>query len=130
HTGAPRPCAAPPPGFQPSVRHVERDLQQLYIALGARGVDDLHPDHYPLVVLNTLLGGGMSSRLFQSVREQAGLAYSVYSVQDFYRDTGMVSIEMGASPERGSEALDLVRRELETLVEMGPSEEEVEAARS
>ena len=127
---SPLPLSGPPPAFVPSVRHLERDLQQLYFALGARGIDDLHPDHYPLVVLITLLGGGMSSRLFQSVREEAGLAYSVYSVQDFFRDSGMISIQMGVSPDRGREALERVRHELDLLVREGPSEEEVEATRA
>ena len=128
--GEPLPLCGPPPAFAPSVLHVERDLQQLYLSLGTRGVPDLHPDRYPLIVLNTLFGGGMSSRLFQSVREEAGLAYSVYSVQDFFRDCGMSSIHMGVSPGRGREALARTRDELLKLVESGPTEEEVEAAKS
>ncbi len=128
--GDPLPLCGPPPAFAPSVLHVERDLQQLYLSLGTRGVHDLHPDRYPLIVLNTLLGGGMSSRLFQSVREEAALAYSVYSAQDFFRDAGMISIHMGVSPERGREALTRTREELLKLVESGPTEEEVEAAKS
>jgi predicted Zn-dependent peptidase len=122
--------SGPPTSFTPDVRHVERDLQQLYIALGARGIPDQDPEQYPLVVLNTLLGGGMSSRLFQSVREEAGLAYSVYSLHDFYRDAGLFSIQMGVSPDRGREALKRVRHELELLLDQGPTEDEVEAARS
>jgi predicted Zn-dependent peptidase len=121
--------SGPPPDFPPTVRHIERDLQQLYVSLGARGVPDVHDDRYPLVVLNTLLGGGMSSRLFQSVREEAGLAYSVYSVQDFYRDAGMLSIQMGVSPERGREALERTRLELIRLRDEGPTAEEMSAAR-
>jgi predicted Zn-dependent peptidase len=124
------PLDGPPPTFQPTVRHVERrDLQQLYVSLGTRGVPDLHPDRYPLVVLTTLLGGGMSSRLFQSVREEAGLAYSVFAAQDFYRDSGMVSIHMGVSPERGREALARTRLEIEKLRDQGPATDEVEAAK-
>jgi predicted Zn-dependent peptidase len=128
--GEPLPFGGPPSGFVPSVRHVVRpELQQLYVSLATRGVPDLHPDRYPLVVLTTLLGGGMSSRLFQSVREEAGLAYSVFSAQDFYRDAGMLSIQMGVSPERGREALDRVRLELEKLRDQGPDVEEVEDAK-
>jgi len=119
-----------PPVFAPSVVHAERDLQQLYVSLGARGVPDVHPDRYAVVVLNTLLGGGMSSRLFQSVREEAGLAYSVYSAPDFFRDSGMISIHMGVSPGRGREALARTRMELVELMRSGPTEDEVEAARS
>jgi len=128
-SGEAMPLSEPPPPFQPSVRHEERDLQQLYISLGTRGIpfaDDAQP---VLSVLSTLLGGGMSSRLFQSVREEAGLAYSVYAVTDFFRDSGMLSIHMGVLPERGREALQRTREELERFRRDGPDEEEVAAAR-
>ena len=134
HFDPPRGEALPfdhePPPFVPQVVHVERDLQQLYVSIGSRGVPDRHLDRYPLVVLNTLLGGGMSSRLFQSVREEAGLAYSVFSALDFFRDSGMISIHMGVSPERGRQALALTAEELRKLVEHGPDQVEVEAAKS
>jgi predicted Zn-dependent peptidase len=128
--GDPLPLDGPPPPFAPTVYHLERDLQQLHLSLGARGVPDGHEDRYPLSVLNILLGGGMSSRLFQSVREEAGLAYSVYSVQDRFRDCGMLSIHMAVSPDRGREALARTRDELLSLVAEGPNEEEVESAKS
>ncbi|HTK30823.1 MAG TPA: pitrilysin family protein [Candidatus Saccharimonadaceae bacterium] len=135
HVVAPEGDALPlsdaPPAFAPSVHHeVRADLQQLYLALGTRGLSYQDVDRYPLVVLNALLGGGMSSRLFQSVREEAGLAYSVYSAPDFHRDAGMLSIQLGVSPERGREALALVREELIRLCADGVSEEEVESGRS
>ena len=129
HSGEAAALSGPPPPFTPSVRHEERDLQQLYISLGARGLPYADPDHHALVVLNTLLGGGMSSRLFQSVREEAGLAYSVYSIPDFFRDAGLFSIHMGVLPERGREALARTRMELERLRRDGPDEDEVDAAR-
>jgi len=119
-----------PPEFAPSVRHVEEDVQQLYVVLATRGVHDLHPDRYPLVVLNTLFGGGMSSRLFQSVREEAGLAYSVYSTLEFYRDCGSMTVQMGVSPERGREAVARVRDELGRIAAEGPTADEVESAKS
>ena len=119
-----------PPPFVRSTHHEVREgLQQLYLALGTRGVAYGDPARYRLVVLSTLLGGGMSSRLFQSVREEAGLAYSVFSITDFHRDAGMVSIQLGVAPERGREALARVREELLKLCAEGPSEEEVGAAR-
>ena len=128
--GPPLPLSGPPAGFVPGVRHETReDLHQLYLALGSRGLGYGDPERYALFVLNTLLGGGMSSRLFQSVREEAGLAYSVFSAADFYRETGMVSIQLGVAPDRGREALARVCQELETLVRDGPPEEEVAAAR-
>ncbi len=127
--GEPVALSGPPPPFRPTVRHEPRDLQQLYLSLGTRGVPYADPLHPALLVMNTLLGGGMSSRLFQGVREEAGLAYSVYSVLDFFRDAGMVSIHMGVLPERGREALKRTREELERLRRDGPTEAEVEAAR-
>jgi predicted Zn-dependent peptidase len=127
-TGGDMALSSAPPAFRPTVRHEGHDLQQLYISLGTRGVPYGDPDHYPLIALNTLLGGGMSSRLFQSVREEAGLAYSVYSVPDFFRDAGMFSIHMGVHPDRGREALRRTRDELERLRRDGPEAEEFEAA--
>jgi len=130
-SGESRPLSELPPKFTPTVRHVVRDdLQQLYVSLATRAVPYRHQDREPLIVLNTLLGGGMSSRLFQSVREEAGLAYSVFSGLDFHRDSGSLSVHLGVAPERGREALALVRRELEQLVSRGPEEAEVEATRS
>jgi predicted Zn-dependent peptidase len=124
------PFSGPPPAFVPAVQHQTRDdLHQLHLALGTRGVGYTDPERYVLFVLNTLLGGGMSSRLFQSVREEAGLAYSVFSGVECYRETGQVSIHLGVGPDRGREALARVRRELEALVRDGPGEVEVSSAR-
>jgi predicted Zn-dependent peptidase len=129
--GEPAPLSGPPPEFSPSVRHeVRSDLQQLYLSLGTRGLSFGDESRHAVVVLQTLLGGGMSSRLFQSVREEAGLAYSVYATSDFHRDAGLLSIHLGVSPERGRESLARVRAELLALWESGPSEAEVDAARA
>jgi predicted Zn-dependent peptidase len=119
-----------PPAFEPAIEHqVRDDLQQLYLSLGSRALAYQDAERYPLVVLSTLLGGGMSSRLFQSVREEAGLAYSIYSAPDFHRDGGMLSIHLGVAPERGREALQRVREELERLRRHGPDEAEVATGR-
>src|SRR5262249_28844240 len=127
--GEPLPLSSPPPDYVPSVRHeVRPDLQQLYLTLGTRGLAYTDRERYPLVALNALLGGGMSSRLFQSVREEAGLAYSVFSSVDFHRGSGLVCIQMGVAPERGREALRRVAQELEQLVTSGPSDAEIQAA--
>ncbi len=128
--GATLPLSTAPVASPPILRHAVRDHFQLYITLGAPTVADTDPDRYPLVVLNALLGGGMSSRLFQSIREEAGLAYSVYSVPDFFRDTGTLGIQMGVSPERGRDALQRLRAELAQLQGEGPSAEEIEGARA
>ena len=123
------PLSEAPQPARPRVAHDVQDVQQLYIGLATPGVPDQHPDRYPLVVLNTLFGGGMSSRLFQSVREEAGLAYSVYSALEFYRDAGSLLVVMGVSPERGREALTRTREELLKLATDGPADDEIVAAR-
>jgi len=118
-----------PAAHVPSVRHEENDLQQLYLSLGARGLGYDDPERYPLVVGETLLGGGMSSRLFQRIREDAGLAYSVFTSLELLRDGGSFAIHLGVSPDKGREALRLLREELERLLAEGPDADEVEAAK-
>ena len=125
---APVPDPSPAP-VAPTVRHDVEDVQQLYLSIGTRGIPYGDPRRYALVVLDTLLGGGMSSRLFQRIREEAGLAYSVYSALDFLRDGGLVSVHLGVSPERGRQALRLLREELAVLAADGPTDEEVEMTR-
>jgi len=119
----------PPPPFRPVVLHHPRDVQQLYLSLGTRCMAYEDPRRYAAVVMETLLGGGMSSRLFQSIREDAGLAYSVFTSVDFLRDGGMLSIHLGVSPDKGRQALSLLRDELNRLVQDGPTEDEVHATR-
>lgn len=120
---------AVPAPHVPTVRHEVRDLQQLYLSLGARGVAYADPQRYPLVVAETLLGGGMSSRLFQRIREEAGLAYSVFTSLDLLRDGGLLAIHLGVSPDKGREALRLLREEVTRVIEEGPAADEVEAAK-
>jgi hypothetical protein len=76
-------------------------------------------------VLNALLGGTMSSRLFQKVREERGLAYSVYSAVNAFRDAGVLMVYAGTSPDKGDELLSVVRDELRDLRDKGPSAGEV-----
>ncbi len=118
-----------PPLHVPSVRHEDSDLQQVYLSLGARGLSSSDPGRYALRVAETLLGGGMSSRLFQRIREDAGLAYFVSTSLDFLRDGGAVGIDLGVSPDKTRLALGLLREELELLLASGPATEEVEAAK-
>ncbi len=128
-TGDPPEPAPAPRLLPPNVRHAVEDVQQLYLSLGARAMPYADPRRYAMVVLDTLLGGGMSSRLFQSIREEAGLAYSVFSSVDFLRDGGLVSIHLGVSPGRARKALGLLRDELARLAADGPPEDEVERTR-
>lgn len=118
-----------PPPHVPSVRHDDCDLQQIYLSLGARGLASPDPARYALRVAETLLGGGMSSRLFQRIREDAGLAYFISSSLDFLRDGGAVGIDLGVSPDKTRQALGLLREELDQLLADGPTADEVEAAK-
>ena len=118
-----------PEPHRPSVRHVESDLQQVYLSLGARGLPSSDPGRHALRVAETLLGGGMSSRLFQRIREEAGLAYFVSTSLDFLRDGGAIGIDLGVSADKTREALRLLREELELLLANGPDADEVEAAK-
>src|SRR5206468_1831985 len=94
-----------PEPHRPSVRHVASDLQQVYLSLGARGLPSSDPGRHALRVAETLLGGGMSSRLFQRIREEAGLAYFVSTSLDFLRDGGAIGIDLGVSADKTREAL-------------------------
>jgi predicted Zn-dependent peptidase len=98
-----------------SVAVIERPTEQAHVVVGLRSVSHLDPDRYALTVLNQALGGGMSSRLFQEVREERGLAYSVYSYRGAFADTGMLAIYAGTSPERVHETLAVIDGELDRL---------------
>jgi predicted Zn-dependent peptidase len=87
------------------------------------------PDRYALSVVNQLLGGGMSSRLFQEIRERRGLAYSVYAYRAAYETTGSMSIYAGTAPERLAETLHVIRDELSKLVVDGVTADELVAAK-
>jgi predicted Zn-dependent peptidase len=93
----------------------EDECSQIHICLGTRALRFEDPRKFAFLVLNTLLGGGMSSRLFQIVREQYGLAYSVFSFHDFMVDTGVFGIYLGTDPERADQAIELLHRELRRL---------------
>jgi predicted Zn-dependent peptidase len=93
----------------------ERDLEQVHLVLGFRGVGYRDPDFYALSVLSTLLGGGMSSRLFQEAREKRGLVYSIYSFPSAYSDTGVFGIYAGTGEQEVEELLPLICDELRAV---------------
>jgi len=93
----------------------EDECTQTHICLGTLALRFNDPRKFVLLVLNTLLGGGMSSRLFQTIREQYGLAYSVFSFHDFMLDTGLFGVYLGTDPERAEKAVMLLRQELQKL---------------
>ena len=107
----------------------ERALEQLHLLIGLDGIAYDDPDFATLQVLSTLLGGGMSSRLFQEVREKRGLAYSVFSFASSYVDGGLFGIYAGAAPEDAAELAEVVCDETRKLCD-GVSDEEVARARA
>ena len=119
----------PPRPESPSTRHVEREGAQTHIVAGTVAVPHGDPERFPLLLLSMLLGGGMSSRLFQRVREELGLAYSVYTYQSFHADAGMHGVYVATAPETAGAALDAIRRELQTVVENGLPADEIAMGR-
>ncbi len=119
------------PSFAPPEMLVSerRPTEQAHLVLGVRALARDDPDRYALSVVNQALGGGMSSRLFQEVREKRGLAYSVYSYRVAFDGTGALGVYAGTSPERAHETLAVVRGELDRLVADGLPEHELAAAK-
>lgn len=113
-----------------SAGFVERDTEQAHMVLGVRAISVTDADRYALTVLNQVLGGGMSSRLFQEVREERGLAYSVYSYRGAFEDTGHLALYAGTSAERADETLAVLHAQLDRLVRDGcVDDEELVAAK-
>jgi predicted Zn-dependent peptidase len=103
--------------------------EQAHVAMGWRAVDHFDDDRYALMVGNQILGGGMSSRLFQEVREERGLCYSVYSWASTYADAGCAGIYAGTAPSRVGELLSVVDDEVAKLVASGVTESELAVAK-
>jgi predicted Zn-dependent peptidase len=114
----------------PTLRHVDREGTQTHIVMGSVGLRYSDTRRYALVMLSMLLGGGMSSRLFQRVREELGLAYSVYTFQQFYADTGMHGVYVATSPESARAALDVIGTELGQVARDGLAVGELEMGKS
>ncbi len=107
----------------------ERDLEQTLVCLGTRALPQDHPDRYALFLLNTILGGGMSSRLFQEVREKKGLAYSVYSYVISHADSGSLVVYAGTEPQHCRELLDIALVEMRRTKEEPVPQDELDSAR-
>ncbi|MCM2357072.1 MAG: insulinase family protein [Geobacteraceae bacterium] len=108
-----RASSRPSPGKK--VELVEKDLEQVHLCLGTLSLPQDHPQRYETFILNAVLGGSMSSRLFQEVREKLGLAYSIYSYIASHSDSGSLAVYAGTSRERLNEVIDIVLRELKRL---------------
>lgn len=109
-------------------KRVTRDLEQLHFVLGFEGISYHDPDYYAAQMMSTALGGGMSSRLFQEVREKRGLVYSVYSFISSFDDAGTFGVYAGLGPEQVPELVPVLCDELQRMAEHGISEEELQRA--
>jgi predicted Zn-dependent peptidase len=104
-----------PPVSRLTAVNEDRDLSQVHLCLGVNGLATAHRDRYTLSILNTILGGGMSSRLFQEIREKRGLVYSIYSYGASYRDGGLLVVYAGTSSDHYQEVVDLIQEELRKI---------------
>jgi predicted Zn-dependent peptidase len=117
-----------PPEFKSDVKVYTKDISEAHICIGVPSVSQTSEDRYALFVLNTLLGGGVSSRLFQEIRENRGLAYSVYSYTSMYIDTGLWGVYAGVSKKRIREVAELIIHEMLSLKDT-LTEEELDKAK-
>jgi predicted Zn-dependent peptidase len=117
------------PAVVTSVQVRNKDLEQSHVCLGAEALPQNHPDRYVSYALNTVLGGSMSSRLFQNVRERRGLAYAVFSGLSAYRDAGALSIYAGCANEVVAELIDVMVAELRQLKDRPVTEGELRRAK-
>lgn len=114
------------PDFNPGVFVCRRDLEQVHIVAGLPGVSEVDPRRDAAELLITALGGGMSSRLFQSVREERGLAYSIYAFPSAFRDIGYTGIYAATSREHVTQVVDLILAEITSVAAGGLAADEVE----
>ncbi|MEG0766725.1 MAG: pitrilysin family protein [Clostridia bacterium] len=117
------------PCFTPGVARRQKDIEQVHICLGYPGISMGSPDLYALSVFNNLFGGGMSSRLFQRIREESGLAYSVYSYPTVYPGCGIFTLYAGTSLAHLPSVLEQLQQEVARILADGVEEEEFRKAR-
>ena len=120
---------APVKGTIPRVLTRKKDIEQVHMCLAFPGVQQDEDDLYPLSVMNNLFGGGMSSRLFQRIREEMGAVYSVYSFPSTYTNCGTFTVYAGTSPESAQKVADELHHQIRLLCEDGVTQEEFEMAK-
>ena len=127
--GLPRQRSAPPtnPG---SARHVDKKIGQTHLCLGTVTCSCRDPRRYDILAANTILGGGMSSRLFQEIRERLGLAYAIYTYVDMLADTGLFGVYLACEPAQAARATELVCDAIRKIKTDGVTQSEVDNARA
>lgn len=123
------PPVPPLPDGNGEARRMDRSSAQTHLVWGTRSFGHGDPRRYGLVLLSNAFGGGMSSRLFQRVREEMGLAYAVYAYQSFHAEAGSVGVYVGTRPDSADKAEGIIREELERLAREGLTEDELADAK-
>ncbi|HYE83906.1 MAG TPA: pitrilysin family protein [Clostridia bacterium] len=113
------------PSFDPEYTLKNKVTEQVHLCMGFNGVDIKSEAFYPMLVLNNVFGGAMSSRLFQKIREDRGLAYSVFSYPSAFEDCGLFSIYAGAKPDNLKSVAELIMEEIHEMKKAGITEEEL-----
>ena len=114
-----------PPAVHGGVTLKQKPLEQVHLCVGLQGIAAGHKDRYVIYALNSVLGGSVSSRLFQEIREKRGLSYSIYSFLSGYSDTGTVTVYAGTRATEVDRVLDLVSREIQKMAKRGMTSEEL-----
>ncbi|HBM81227.1 MAG: pitrilysin family protein [Clostridiales bacterium] len=117
------------PELNNSVLYKAKDIEQIHLSLGLPGIEIGNDDLYTLLIINNIFGGGTSSRLFQVIREEKGLAYSIYSYPSSYKNTGAFSIYAGLNPKYIAEVVKLIREEIEKMKITGINEEQLKKSK-
>jgi predicted Zn-dependent peptidase len=118
-----------PPEITPQFQVRKRKLEQVHLCISTPGLSIVHPQREALHLLNIILGGGVSSHLFQEVRERRGLAYSIYSSPSFYHDGGLFTIYAGTGAKNAPKVVELIYKEIKKMKEKGVSAEEMKKAK-
>ncbi len=117
------------PQYNKKIDAVDKDLEQVHLCLGTKALPQNHPLRYESYILNTVIGGSMSSRLFQEIRENKGLAYSVYSYVSSHSDAGSLIVYAGASPQKINEIINITLGEMKKLKTEHIPEQELKHAK-
>jgi predicted Zn-dependent peptidase len=112
------------------IERISRPIQQAHMVIGTTGLPYKHPERFTLSVLNTVLGGGMSSRLFQNIREKHGIAYSIYCFAEMFADTGLWGVYLATDPDRVDRARKMVLAEFKDLANKPLSKDEIEGVKT
>jgi predicted Zn-dependent peptidase len=108
---------------------INKKTEQVHLCLGGKGYSYNDDNRFKLTVINSVLGGSMSSRLFQEIREKRGLVYNIYSYYSFYKEAGLFAIYAGASPKNYEEVVELIIKELDMIANKGITESELSKAK-